>query len=58
MPPASDFDSGYSSDLIKTLSKENMKDIKKILLTIGLIILLIQLITVFLVKTEGIWVGN
>jgi hypothetical protein len=35
-----------------------MKDLHKILLTIGLIILLIQLITIFLVKTEGIWAGN
>jgi hypothetical protein len=34
-----------------------MNDVKKILLALGLLFLLAQLITVFLVGTKGIWAG-
>jgi hypothetical protein len=34
-----------------------MNDVKKLLLALGLLFLLVQLITFFLVGTKGIWAG-
>jgi hypothetical protein len=34
-----------------------INNVKKILLALGLLFLLAQLITVFLVETKGIWAG-
>ena len=34
-----------------------MNDVKKLLLTLGLFFLLVQLITLILVGTKGIWSG-
>ncbi len=47
----------FAARILSVFEVVIMKDIKNFLLVLGLLFLLVQLITVFLVGTKGIWAG-